>query len=97
MEDPRKGLISSSLFVFLRTFHGLQNAFVIPCDIGVALFAVGQNAVGAVLDASGEIPEITAAPVPQSIERTIAEEAVEVLRVRLFMAGEKLTVPVAEI
>lgn len=56
-----------------------------------------KEAVRAVLDAALVIAEIPAAARPQRVERTPAEEAVEILRIRARVAGKEFTFPVREI
>ena len=63
------------LFVFLR-------------HIGVVVFTVRYKAVRAVLDVSVLIDEIAAAVLSERVERTVTEEAVELLRMCRFVAGE---------
>ena len=55
---------------------------------------MGQQAVGAVLDAVFQVPEVAAALAAQGIQRAVAEQAVEVLRVAGLVAGEELAGPV---
>ena len=52
---------------------------------------MGQHAAGAILAAVFRIGEGAAALFPQGIQRTVAEQAVELLRLLRFVAGEKLT------
>lgn len=58
---------------------------------------MGQKAVGAVLNSTFCITEIPAALLSQSVQGTIAEEAVKVFRIGSFVAGEIFTLFMAEI
>ena len=80
-----------SLPVLLCQLHQLR---VLGYDVAVAAAAMGQQAVGAVLDTVFQIPEIAAAFAAQRIQRAVAEQAVEVLRMVRLMAGKKLARPV---
>ena len=95
MKKPRFGAVFSytylSLPVLLRQLHQLR---VLGYDVAVAAAAMGQQATGAVLDAVFQIPEIAAAFAAQRIQRAVAEQAVEVLRMVRLMAGEELARPV---
>jgi len=63
-------------------------------DSVIILPAVGNQAAGAILDSIIQVPEISAAPVTQSIQRTIAEQAAERIRIRNGMTGEIFTGPI---
>ena len=53
-----------------------------------------NKASGAILDALGGVGAITAAAVPEGIERTIAEKAVKVPAVHSRMTGKIFTIAV---
>ena len=57
---------------------------------------MGERAVGADLVPLAVVGERAAALVAQRIQRTVAEQTVEILRVIGRMTGEKFTVTVAE-
>ena len=80
----------SSLF---RQFDNRGHFFT---DQIVILPAMGDPAMGAILDALFCVAEIAAAFVPQGIQRTIAEQTAEGLRVRTGMAGKILALLVLE-
>ena len=65
-------------------------------DILVILFLVRHEAVRAVLDAVLGIFEIAAAVFAQSVERAVAEQAVEVFLVLGLVTREKFALPVLE-
>ena len=65
-------------------------------DILVIFFLVGHQTVRTVLDAIFCVFEIAAAVFTQSIQRTVAEQAVEVFLVLSLVAREKLALPVLE-
>ena len=52
------------------------------------------QAAGAVLDPTGGIPEIPAAPIPQRIKGAVAEQAVEGFGICPGMTGEVFTFPI---
>ena len=60
-------------------------------DITVILRLVGQQTLGAVLDAILSIGKAAAALVTQSVQGAVTEQAVELAAVRHGMAGEELT------
>ena len=66
-------------------------------DVLVMFFLMGIETIGAVLASVGEIHKLTAARRPQRIERAVAEQAVEVLRVCTGMTGKVFTCPVRKI
>ena len=66
--------------------HGAQTGG----NVFVAVLAVGLGAGGAVLDALIRIGEITAAFCAKRIQRAIAEQAIEMLRICAFVAGKIL-------
>ena len=57
---------------------------------------MGLQAIGAILNAVGQIFKGTAALIPQCIKRTIAEQTIEIFRICALMAGEILTFPILE-
>lgn len=59
-------------------------------NVGIAALAVRDKAIAAILYASVDIDEISAAPVPERIQWAIAKQAVEVLRLLRFVARKKL-------
>ena len=63
--------------VLLRQFRNLRE---FGKNIGIPTGAVGNQTVGAVLDSLICITEITAAPVSQSVQRAVAEQAVKIFR-----------------
>ena len=87
---------SSCFSVTAVLFRKLQNFVHLSGDLLVIFPLVGAQAKGAVLDALFRITEISAAAIPQGVQRTVAEQAAEPLRVRVGMAGKKLTFPILE-
>ena len=65
-------------------------------DIAVIFRLVGQQALGAILDALGGIGKAAAALVAQSVQGAVAEQAVELAVVGYRMTGEELTFPMLE-
>ena len=65
-------------------------------DGSVIFPAVGPEAAGAVLDAVFRVAEIAAAGFTQAVQRAVAEQAAEMLRVRPLVAGEIFTCRVLE-
>jgi hypothetical protein len=49
---------------------------------------VGQQTVGAILDAVFQVSKVTAAVITQAVQRAIAEQAAEGFRVRTPVAGK---------
>ena len=87
-------ICQESLFpVFLCQFHDL---IIFAHDITEILSFMGKEAVCTVLDSLFCVLKISSAPIPQSIQRTIAEQAVKILRIIGFMTGKILTFFVAE-
>ena len=85
------------LWRFSRRGHEGQK-LLIPAQNGViALPKVGIDAAAAILAAVFQIGELPAAAIPQHIERTEAEQAVEVVRVCPLVAGEVFTGMVGEV
>ena len=62
--------------VLLRRFRNLRE---FRQNIGITAGAVGNQAIGTVLDSLICISEISAAPVTQSVRWAVAEQAVEIL------------------
>lgn len=65
--------------------------------MAVILRPVGDGAGAAILDAGGRVGEFSAAPVSHEVQRAVAEESVEGVRVHSLVAGEELAVPVGEV
>lgn len=63
------------------------------CYIAVASPAMGDETTAAILDSVGEPRAVPVAGRVQRVQRTVAEEAIEVLRMVRLVAGEKLTLP----
>ena len=81
--------------VVRRLFADQLHNFLKAChDLVIIFLLVRELTVCAVLDAGLGVAEIAAALPSQRIERTVAEQTVEVLLVRARMAGEILTFPV---
>ena len=57
---------------------------------------MGQHAVGTVLCPVGQVFKIPAAVVSKKVKWAVAEKAVEILNVFIFMAGEILALFVSE-
>ena len=72
-------------------FHHLRKLSVFSGDISVIFPSVGNLAARAVLDPVFCIAEIPAAFLSQRVQRTVAEQAVEVLRIRALMTGKIFT------
>ena len=84
-------------FLFALIFHGKVHDFrVFACDIFIAVLAVRDEAVGAVLADALDIFEIAAALVAESVKRTIAEKTVELFIVCHLVTREKLTFVISE-
>ena len=62
--------------------------------IAVAVSAVGGQTGAAILCSVGQPLAVAAAGRAQGIQRAVAEQAVEILRLFSFVTGEKLTIPV---
>lgn len=77
-------------------FHHLRKLSVFSGDISVIFPSVGNQAARAVLDSVFCITEIPAAFLSQRVQRTVAEQAVEVLRIRALMTGKIFTFFMAE-
>ena len=77
-------------------FHHLRKLSVFSGDISVIFPSVGNQAARAVLDPVFCITEIPAAFLSQRVQRTVAEQAVEVLRIRALMTGKIFTFFMAE-
>ena len=73
-----------------------QALSVFSGDISVIFPSVGNQAARAVLDPVFCITEIPAAFLSQRVQRTVAEQAVEVLRIRALMTGKIFTFFMAE-
>jgi len=80
------------LFLFLfRQFH--YHVHLLH-DAIVVLPTVGHQTVTAILDTIIQISKVTAAFVPQRIERTIAEQAAKFFLLKTIVTGKKLTLPI---
>ena len=62
----------------------------------IAFRAVGDQTGGAVFDSLGGVSEMAAAPIAQRVEGAIAEQAVELLRISICVAGEIFAVAITE-
>ena len=62
----------------------------------IPLWAVGDQTGGAVFDSLGGVSEMAAAPIAQRVEGAITEQAVELLRFRICVAGEIFAVAITE-
>ena len=83
----------SLLLQFFRShFCDFQDFAVLAHDVGVVVFLVGNHAVAAILDSIFGVFKITAAFVFQCVQRTVAEQTVEVVRILRFVTGEKFAV-----
>lgn len=65
-------------------------------DVGIAFAVMRQKADAAVLDAAFRVAEVPSAFVFERIQRTVAEQAIEVLRRIGFVARKVLALRVAE-
>ena len=84
--------MSTLFFQFFRCHFGdFHNVTVLAHDVGVVVSLVGNHAVTAVLDPVFGILEVTAALVLQCIQRAVAEQTVEVVRILGLVTGEKFT------
>ena len=90
----KAGLLYQPSFKKSRFFRQLQHHGHFFHDLVVIAPAMGLQAIGAILNAIGQIPECAAALVTQGIKGAIAEQAIKILRVRALMAGEIFTFPV---
>ena len=83
----------SLLLQFFRShLSDLQNVAVLAHDVGIVVSLVRNHAVAAVLDPVFGILEVTAALVLQCIQRAVAEQTVEVVRILGLVTGEKFAV-----
>ena len=71
-------------------FCQFQDFLHLIADGAIILPPVGTQAPGAVLDAIADITEAAPAPVAQSVQRAVAEQAAEALRVSPLVTGEVL-------
>ena len=65
--------------------------------MGIATRRVRQQTVAAILPAGRGVGKIAAAGTAHAVQRTVAEQAVEVFRVCAFMTGKILAVPVGKV
>ena len=91
---PVKGAYSAVPLPLFR--HAAGDLLKFGGDIAVILPPVGEHAAAAILDALLGVAEVAAAVRPQGVEGTVAEKAVEVVRVVGGVAGEVLALPVGE-
>ena len=83
----------SLLLQFFRShFCDFQDFAILAHDVGVVFSLVRNLTVAAVLDTLFGVLEITAAFVLQCVQRTVAEQTVEVVRILRFVTGEKFAV-----
>ena len=82
---------------FLLPGHRFLNLTVPVDNLPIVLPPVGVEAAGTVLAAIRMNHKVSPAPGAQQIERTPAEQTVEILRVRPRMAGKVFTFLVGEI
>ena len=75
---------------FCHFYHKLQ----LFANLAVAFAAVRTHTAAAILDPLLRIPKITAAVLPQRIQRTKTEQAVKILRCHCGMAGKIFTFPI---
>lgn len=68
--------------------YQLLDLVVLARDIAIALPAMGNQAAAAVLEPAGGIAEIPSAFISQRIQRAVAKQAVEVLRIIGGVAGK---------
>lgn len=68
--------------------HDFYKLLILICDIAVILFFVRKLAVGAVLDAFFCNAEISSAFCAEGVERAVAEETIEIVRIGTLVAGE---------
>ena len=73
-----------------------RQLLILSGHISIVFAFMWQLAVGAVFDPLLSDLKVPAAFFPQCIQWTVAEQAVEVLRVRYFVAGKIFTFFVAE-
>ena len=73
--------------IFLGQLHQLR---IFLQNVAVAAPSVGYQTVGAILYAAVQIDEVSAAVAAQRIQRAVAEQAVEILRMLRLVAGEEL-------
>ena len=88
--------IKEGLFEFLLFSRHFHDVHEFAHDILVIFFLVGHQTVRAVLNAVLGIFEIAAAVFAQSVERAVAEQAVEVFLVLGLVTREKFALPVLE-
>ena len=74
----------------LRLFRHFDDLGQVLADGVVILPLVGAQARGAILDTVCQIGKIAAAVFSQGVQRAIAEKAVEIFRIRSFVAREIL-------
>ena len=85
------------LWRFFRRGHQGQKLLIPGQNSVIVLPQVGIDAAAAILAAVFQIGELSAAAIPQHIEGTEAEQAVEVVRVCPFVAGEVFTGTIGEV
>jgi hypothetical protein len=79
-----------------RLFRQFQDFCHFIHDLCVVFPAVRLQALGAILDAVIRIKKVASAAVAQGIEGAVAEQTVEVFRVRAGMTGEVFTLLILE-
>ena len=90
-------MTKSSFFLCGRLFGQFQHVAHFFHDLQIVLPAVGLQTMAAILDPLGGVGEIAAALIAQGIQRAIAEQTAEALRIRAGMAGKIFTFPVLKI
>ena len=81
------------LFVLLLRFLHFPDDIAEAGDHAVIVFLpVRKHAVHAVFDARLRVAEVPAAFAPEDVQRAVAEQAVEALRVRRLVSGKVFTV-----
>ena len=80
--------MGSFLFARIIFLYQIHDFPVSPGDIFIMIALMGREAAGAILDAVFGVFEVPLALPAQGIQRTIAEQAVEILGMLSFMAGK---------
>lgn len=75
-------------FFNLRSFLPVCQNRNFAVDVVIAFGTVGHQAVGAIFDAVFGIAAVSTAVVPQSVQRTVAEQAIKSAAVLYLVAGE---------
>ena len=82
--------------LYILFLYKLDDFCHFPGNAFVVFPFMGAQTGGAILNAALRIRKIAAALIAQCIQRTVAEQATEILKVICFVAGEIITFGVLE-